>query len=163
VGKLRLAEPASPTPAPVAERRQPEASQAIEEEDEDEEEEEEGDVIQPLRSVNSQSSRRVESPLTASTMNETEIQTPISPGYSDNIPYRQNSPEERSSPPRDRPDFGASPSQRDNVLRKAQAQGPGPEVGLGRKESKWRKSVMNLSDVSPLPRCRKRMILTCRL
>lgn len=129
--------PASPT-------RQPEADQAIQEEDEeeDEDESEEGeDVVQPLRSVTSQSNRRlVESPVTASTMNDPDVRTPVSPGFSDNIPYRQSS---NDSPPRQSSGFGTSPSQ-NNVLRKAAV----PEVGLGRKESKWRKSVMNLSDVS---------------
>jgi hypothetical protein len=126
VGKLRLED--SPRS-----RRQTEAIQEEAESDE-EEEEEDDDVVQPLRSMNSQSSRPiVESPATASTMNE-ELQTPTSPSYSsDNYVIRQNS----GSPPRS----GSSPHKYDS--------GRKPEVGLGRKESKWRRSVMNLSGVSP--------------
>jgi len=122
VGKLRLED--SPSS-----RKQTEAIQ-----EEEESEEEEDDVVQPLRSMNSESSRRVvESPMTASTMND-EVQTPTSPSYSDNVMIRQNS----GSPPRS--GSGTSPNKYDGGRR--------PEVGLGRKESKWRRSVMNLSGVS---------------
>jgi hypothetical protein len=121
IGKLRLE---------GVETSSARTNEAIEEEGS---EEEEDDVVQPLRSMTSQSSRRVvDSPATVSTFGD-DVQTPTSPSFSDNVVIRQNS----SSPPR----FGSSPSQREvNAPRK-------PE-GLGRKESKWRKSVMNLSEVS---------------
>ena len=125
IGKVRL--DGSDTPSARTD-------DAINEGIEEEEEEEEDDVVQPLRSMTSQSSRRVvESPVTASTFND-EVQTPTSPSFSDNVVIRQSS----SSPPR----FGSSPNQPEVAPRK-------PE-GLGRKESKWRKSVMNLSEVSSM-------------
>jgi hypothetical protein len=123
IGKLRL-EGVDAPPARKAE--------AIEEEG-SEEEEEEDDVVQPLRSAPSQSSRRmVDSPATASTFGD-DVQTPTSPSFSDNVVIRQSS----SSPPR----FSNSPSQ-------PEVNAPRRQEGLGRKESKWRKSVMNLSGVS---------------
>jgi hypothetical protein len=122
IGKLRL-EGVDAPPARQAE--------AIEEEGS--EEEEEDDVVQPLRSAPSQSSRRmVDSPATASTFGD-DVQTPTSPSFSDNVVIRQSS----SSPPR----FSDSPSQ-------PEVNAPRRQEGLGRKESKWRKSVMNLSGVS---------------
>lgn len=126
IGKLRL-ESVEPSSARNTE--------AIEEEGS---EEEEDDVVQPLRSMTSQSSRKmVDSPATASTFGD-DVQTPTSPSFSDNVVIRQSS----SSPPSQ---FRISPSSREvNAPRK-------PE-GLGRKESKWRKSVMNLSGVSTPPR-----------
>lgn len=122
IGKLRLegVETSSASSARKAE--------AIEEEGS--EEEEEDDVVQPLRSAPSQSSRRmVDSPATASTFGD-DVQTPTSPSFSDNVVIRQSS----SSPPR----FSSSPSQ-------PEVNAPRRQEGLGRKESKWRKSVMNLS------------------
>jgi len=97
------------------------------------EEEEEDDVVQPLRSAPSQSSRRmVDSPATTSTFGD-DVRTPTSPSFSDNVVIRQSS----SSPPR----FSSPPSQ-------PVVNAPRRQEGLGRKESKWRKSVMNLSGVS---------------
>jgi hypothetical protein len=114
-------------------------AEAIEEGPE-EEEEEEDDVIQPLRSMTSQSNRKiVESPVTASTVFD-ELRTPTSPSFSDNVVIRQDS----RSPPRSAGGgSGRSPNKNDVPVAR-----PPPQVGLGRKESKWRRSVMNLSDVS---------------
>lgn len=117
--------------------------------EEDESSDEAEDIVRPLPSAGAQANGRIStSPISATTLNEPDVQTPLSPSFPTNQDRRSLSPAGfGGSPPRNPQVFGGNNF---NGRKESVRVRDPPPVNLGRKESKWRKSVMNLSEVSGL-------------
>lgn len=128
----------------VQNSRSGEATKMIRDDDDDDDSEENDDIVNDLPSPAVHANGRI-STSPVSTLNDPDVRTPMSPGFPQNQEVQMRSPSAASgnSPPRTGLSFSSATNGR-------QESGPRrePVANLGRKESKWRKSVMNLSDVS---------------